>query len=269
MAKIITDNKHYTDIAAAIREKTGAVTEYKPEEMAAAVLAMETEKELVLEDVYIEPSDETQVVKPSKGYDAIGSVTVYPAEQDLQLEDVYITPTEEEQTVYPSDGYDAIGSVTVGAAEGGGAMAIPEQYQTYVEQAQNIYDGDYTDLAIADNGKYGSVMFLTSDFAITEYDSATTNYKAIGIVFVTCVKATGAWDGGVDHTTTPSTGSRFISNWVYCSRYVTYNGEVLFPVGYGVGGGITSYATKGGKKMVGTLSTVYFTVESVTGELVE
>lgn len=42
----------------------------------AAVRAIEMKQDLQLEDVYIEPSDETQVVEPSKGYDGIGSVTV-------------------------------------------------------------------------------------------------------------------------------------------------------------------------------------------------
>lgn len=37
MAIVTTDNKHYTNIASAIREKTGTATEYKPEEMATGV----------------------------------------------------------------------------------------------------------------------------------------------------------------------------------------------------------------------------------------
>lgn len=195
MAKIITDNKHYTDIAAAIREKNGGAETYKPEEMAAAVLAIETEKEIILEDVYIEP-------------------------------------TEEEQTVYPSDGYDGIGSVTVGAAEGGGGgMSIPAEYVSYVETAKTIYTGDYSDIAIAENENYISVLFLTDSFSVETFDASTTSYTAIGVVFVTCAKATGEWDSGVDHTTTVSTGDRFIEHWVYCSRYVEYEGVTLFPVG--------------------------------------
>lgn len=37
MAKVLTDNKHYTDIAEAIRDKNGTETTYKPSEMAAAI----------------------------------------------------------------------------------------------------------------------------------------------------------------------------------------------------------------------------------------
>lgn len=37
MARVTTDNQHYTDIAAAIRSKTGGTATYKPAEMAAAI----------------------------------------------------------------------------------------------------------------------------------------------------------------------------------------------------------------------------------------
>lgn len=42
MSKVLTDNKHYTDIAAAIREKNGKDDTYKPAEMADAIAAIET-----------------------------------------------------------------------------------------------------------------------------------------------------------------------------------------------------------------------------------
>lgn len=40
MAIVSTDNKHYSDIAATIREKTGLVIQYKPEEMSVGVEAV-------------------------------------------------------------------------------------------------------------------------------------------------------------------------------------------------------------------------------------
>lgn len=46
MAKIITDNQHYTDIAAAIRTKNETETQYKPSEMADAILAIQGGVEL-------------------------------------------------------------------------------------------------------------------------------------------------------------------------------------------------------------------------------
>ena len=42
MAKVLTDEKYYTEIADAIREKNGETTQYKPSEMGAAIVAIET-----------------------------------------------------------------------------------------------------------------------------------------------------------------------------------------------------------------------------------
>ena len=42
MATIRTDNKHYSDIASAIRSKNGTETKYKPSEMAEAIASMQT-----------------------------------------------------------------------------------------------------------------------------------------------------------------------------------------------------------------------------------
>ena len=49
MAKIITDNQHYIDIAAAIRTKNETETLYKPSEMAPAILAIQGGVELNFE----------------------------------------------------------------------------------------------------------------------------------------------------------------------------------------------------------------------------
>ena len=51
MAKIITDNQHYADIAAAIRAKNETDTLYKPSEMAPAILAIQGGVELNFEVV--------------------------------------------------------------------------------------------------------------------------------------------------------------------------------------------------------------------------
>ena len=40
MSKVITDNKHYTDIANAIREKNGSTDTYHPSQMADAIKAL-------------------------------------------------------------------------------------------------------------------------------------------------------------------------------------------------------------------------------------
>ena len=45
MATVLTDNKHYSDIAAAIRAKTKSSGTYKPSEMAAAIEGIEVRPE--------------------------------------------------------------------------------------------------------------------------------------------------------------------------------------------------------------------------------
>ena len=42
MAIVTTDDKYYTEIANAIRNKNGTTTQYKPSEMAAAINAIST-----------------------------------------------------------------------------------------------------------------------------------------------------------------------------------------------------------------------------------
>lgn len=52
MATVITDDKHYADIADAIREKNGEETTYKPSEMAEAIKALESKETVASLNVY-------------------------------------------------------------------------------------------------------------------------------------------------------------------------------------------------------------------------
>ena len=52
MAIVITNDKHYTNIANAIREKNGETTTYKPEEMAAAIEAITSGNPITEMNVY-------------------------------------------------------------------------------------------------------------------------------------------------------------------------------------------------------------------------
>ena len=70
---VITDDKHYTDIAAAIREKNGETTTYKPSEMAAAILEITTGKNI--KTMTIDETAGTFKVTYDDGTTANGSVT--------------------------------------------------------------------------------------------------------------------------------------------------------------------------------------------------
>lgn len=57
MAKVLTDNKHYSDIADAIRAKNGTEDTYKPSEMAAAIGAIEAGGAELPEEAFIITGD--------------------------------------------------------------------------------------------------------------------------------------------------------------------------------------------------------------------
>lgn len=52
MARVITDDKHYADIADAIREKSGEKTTYKPSEMADAIKVLESRETVASMTLY-------------------------------------------------------------------------------------------------------------------------------------------------------------------------------------------------------------------------
>ena len=70
---VITDDKHYTDIAAAIRGKNGEETTYKPSEMAAAIEAITGGKKISELNVY--EASGMFVVTYADGTMATGSAT--------------------------------------------------------------------------------------------------------------------------------------------------------------------------------------------------
>lgn len=78
MALGITDNQNYTDIAKAIRGKTGGAVTYKPGEMAAAITALPTtEYPTYTGATEFTPSDSAQVVE-TKGQVLASNITVNP-----------------------------------------------------------------------------------------------------------------------------------------------------------------------------------------------
>ena len=80
MALVLTNDKHYSDIAAAIRSKNGGSTKYKPEEMAAAIQAIEGGgSDIELVSVTVTPTDEEQTITPDAGK-AFNKVIVEAAE---------------------------------------------------------------------------------------------------------------------------------------------------------------------------------------------
>lgn len=142
---VLTNDKHYNDIASAIRNKNGLSTLYKPSEMAEAINALVVGGTITLQDKTVNPSEETQTITHDTGYMGLGEVTVtpiltevktvtengnvYPSTgkyltrvtvnvpqgSEINNQNKSVTPTESQQSVTYDDGYTGLGTVTVGA----------------------------------------------------------------------------------------------------------------------------------------------------------
>ena len=76
MAKVLVTESYLDDIAEAIRGKNGSTTNYKPREMASAIINLETAAEPVLQSKSVSPSLSEQTITPDENYDGLSSVKV-------------------------------------------------------------------------------------------------------------------------------------------------------------------------------------------------
>lgn len=79
MAIVATDNRNYTNIANAIRNKNSSSATYKPEDMASAIAAIPSGTVINNQDKIVTPDETTQLItKDSEIYTGLGAVTVNP-----------------------------------------------------------------------------------------------------------------------------------------------------------------------------------------------
>lgn len=214
MAKVITDNQHYKDIADAIRAKTESGDSYKPSEMADAIMAIEGGGELgELEPGFVTPTGQEFTAYPDGA--GFSSVTVAG---DVNLEPQNIAMGV---TIYGVEGTLKIGSST---------GDVPAAYQPYLEEALNYYGGEYEDLMILESTNMMGFGFMQSGFAIESYNSGSSEFTASGWVYVRCNKTTGAW-AMQDWSYVTSEGQNYVNHIRYCSSVLTYNGTQIYPVG--------------------------------------
>lgn len=146
---VFTNDKHYQDIATAIRNKNGLSTEYKPSQMAEAINALVVGGTVILQDKTVNPSEVQQEVTfdSDQGYMGLDTVTVTPILTETKTttvngdviptsgkyltkvtvnvpqgstinnQDKSVTPTESQQIITADEGhnYTGLGTVTVGA----------------------------------------------------------------------------------------------------------------------------------------------------------
>jgi surface protein len=141
MAITTIDDKHLTNIATAIRQKSGVEDTFKPSEMASAIKNI-SGGEPILEDLEVSPTTSEQVITAHQGYDGINQITIAPVtnliDDDIRpenikkgveilgvtgnIEDKPADPVLQNKTIEPNigkqiitadSGYDGLGQVTV------------------------------------------------------------------------------------------------------------------------------------------------------------
>ena len=130
---------------------------------------------------------------------------------------------------------DAIRSIS-GGGGGSDCLPVPDEYQSFVDEAKNLYDGDYAHIAVAESDNILNVAFLMDDFTVLSYDEASTEFTAKGWLYCEYTKDSQTWRI-VDYRTTASTGTNYVKHIRYSSVYWTYNGKTIWPMGAGGSGG--------------------------------
>lgn len=227
---VLTNDKHYNDIASAIRNKNGLSTLYKPSEMAEAINALVVGGTITLQDKTVNPSEETQTITHDSGYMGLGEVTVtpiltetktvtengnvypttgkyltrvtvnVPQGGEINNQNKSVTPTESQQSVTYDDGYTGLGTVTVGAIS-----------STYV--GSGITQRSSTDLTAS-----GATVTVPAGYYSTQASKAVSSGSATGPSSLTASSATVTTGTNTitltktGVTTTPTVSAGYVSS---------------------------------------------------------
>ena len=115
-------------------------------------------------------------------------------------------------------------------------IPAPSAYASYVEKAKTLYTGTYAGMVIFSGDGVLDVVFLMSDFAVTAYNSATTEITMRGAYCCRFTLKTGVWTT-LDYRTEAS-GGRYALNIQFSTRTLLFGGTQVYPVVIAQGTGI-------------------------------
>ena len=127
-----------------------------------------------------------------------------------------------------------------GGGSGGGIneadIPAPSAYASYVAKAKTLYTGAYAGYVIFSGDGVLDVVFLMSNFAVTAYNSATTEITMRGAYCCRFTLKTGVWTT-LDYRTEAG-GGRYALNIQFSTRTLLFGGTQVYPVVIAQGTGI-------------------------------
>lgn len=198
MAEYLVQNESLTAIADAIRAKNGSADKMTLAQMPEKIAAIQTGTDT--SDATAEAGD----VRKGK--------TAYAKGQKL------------------------VGTLEESAGSNEADIPAPSAYASYVAKAKTLYTGAYAGMVIFSGDGVLDVAFLMSDFAVTAYNSATTEITMRGAYCCRFTLKTGVWTT-LDYRTEAG-GGRYALNIQFSTRALFFGETQVYPVVIAQGTGI-------------------------------
>lgn len=169
--------------------------------------------ELNLQEKTANPTGTQFDVTPDSDYNGLSKVTV-SGEVNLKPENI----------AYGVTIYGVTGTMVPPA----NMTTVPDAYQTYFEQARQLYSGNYKNLMILESNQAVAFGFMLDGFKVMSYDDSNSEFTAQKWVYVAYNKGTGQWKVE-DWSTSTSNGNSYIKNIRYSDAYIYYGTRLLYP----------------------------------------
>lgn len=131
------------------------------------------------------------------------------------------------KTAY-AKGQKLVGTLEESAGGSEADIPAPSAYASYVAKAKALYTGAYAGMVIFSGDGVLDVVFLMSDFAVTAYNSATTEITMRGAYCCRFTLKTGVWTT-LDYRTEAG-GGRYALNIQFSTRTLLFGGTKVYPV---------------------------------------